>query len=139
LLRTRELRCPRSHGLCRSRSSSATKASGCPVNSRAKWMKPWRSRKPRKSNRSMREWPPASCCTKRQEVGGSALTTEAQSHGENQNDSLSFSLCLRASVVKWSCQLMNLFAYIPNDDPAAQGARPLADRMRPRTLDEFVG
>jgi putative ATPase len=34
---------------------------------------------------------------------------------------------------------MNLFAPIPNDEPAAQGARPLADRMRPRTLDEFVG
>src|SRR5271170_3335278 len=34
---------------------------------------------------------------------------------------------------------MNLFASIPNDDPSAQGARPLADRMRPRTLDEFVG
>jgi putative ATPase len=34
---------------------------------------------------------------------------------------------------------MNLFAPIPNDDRAAQGARPLADRMRPPTLDEFVG
>jgi putative ATPase len=34
---------------------------------------------------------------------------------------------------------MNLFAPIPNEGPAAQGARPLADRMRPRTLDEFVG
>src|SRR5260370_11732374 len=34
---------------------------------------------------------------------------------------------------------MNLFAPIPNNDPAPQGARPLADRMRPRTLDEFVG
>ncbi len=34
---------------------------------------------------------------------------------------------------------MSLFAPIPNDDPATQGARPLADRMRPRTLDEFVG
>src|SRR5437868_13731811 len=34
---------------------------------------------------------------------------------------------------------MNLFAPIPSNDPAAQGARPLADRMRPRTLDEFVG
>src|ERR1700675_469872 len=34
---------------------------------------------------------------------------------------------------------MNLFAPIPNNDPAAQGARPMADRMRPRTLDEFVG
>jgi putative ATPase len=34
---------------------------------------------------------------------------------------------------------VNLFAPIPNDDPSAQGARPLADRMRPRTLDEFVG
>lgn len=34
---------------------------------------------------------------------------------------------------------VNLFAPIPNDDPATQGARPLADRMRPRTLDEFVG
>jgi putative ATPase len=34
---------------------------------------------------------------------------------------------------------MSLFAPIPNHDPAAAGARPLADRMRPRTLDEFVG
>ncbi len=34
---------------------------------------------------------------------------------------------------------MNLFAPIPNEDRAATGARPLADRMRPRTLDEFVG
>src|SRR5580698_1760768 len=34
---------------------------------------------------------------------------------------------------------MSLFAPIPNEDPAAAGARPLADRMRPRTLDEFVG
>src|SRR5271163_3110425 len=34
---------------------------------------------------------------------------------------------------------MSLFAPIPNDDPATQVARPLADRMRPRTLDEFVG
>jgi DNA polymerase III delta prime subunit len=34
---------------------------------------------------------------------------------------------------------MNLFAPIPNDEPTALGARPLADRMRPRTLDEFVG
>jgi putative ATPase len=34
---------------------------------------------------------------------------------------------------------MNLFAPIPNDDPATPGSRPLADRMRPRTLDEFVG
>src|ERR1700747_1955185 len=34
---------------------------------------------------------------------------------------------------------MNLFAPIPNDEPAALGARPLADRMRPQTLDEFIG
>jgi len=35
---------------------------------------------------------------------------------------------------------MNLFAPIPNDDSVAtQTTRPLADRMRPRTLDEFVG
>ncbi|MFZ1919594.1 MAG: replication-associated recombination protein A [Terriglobales bacterium] len=34
---------------------------------------------------------------------------------------------------------MSLFAPIPNDDLSAAGARPLADRMRPRTLDEFVG
>jgi len=34
---------------------------------------------------------------------------------------------------------VNLFAPIPNDTPATAGARPLADRMRPRTLDEFVG
>jgi len=34
---------------------------------------------------------------------------------------------------------VNLFAPIPNDEPAGAGARPLADRMRPRTLDEFVG
>jgi putative ATPase len=34
---------------------------------------------------------------------------------------------------------MNLFSPIPNQDQPAAGARPLADRMRPRTLDEFVG
>jgi putative ATPase len=34
---------------------------------------------------------------------------------------------------------MNLFAPIPPEDSSTQGARPLADRMRPRTLDEFVG
>src|SRR6266446_4801265 len=34
---------------------------------------------------------------------------------------------------------MSLFAPIPNPDAFTPGARPLADRMRPRTLDEFVG
>src|SRR6202167_183405 len=34
---------------------------------------------------------------------------------------------------------MSLFAPIPNNDQPAAGARPLADRMRPRTLEEFVG
>ncbi len=33
---------------------------------------------------------------------------------------------------------MSLFAPLP-DAPQGKGARPLADRMRPRTLDEFVG
>jgi len=34
---------------------------------------------------------------------------------------------------------MSLFSPIPNQDQSAPGARPLADRMRPRTLEEFVG
>src|SRR6202158_356749 len=34
---------------------------------------------------------------------------------------------------------MSLFAPIPNQDQSGSGSRPLADRMRPRTLDEFVG
>jgi putative ATPase len=34
---------------------------------------------------------------------------------------------------------VSLFAPIPNQDQSAPGARPLADRMRPRTLEEFVG
>ncbi len=34
---------------------------------------------------------------------------------------------------------MNLFAPIPPEDSNSPGTRPLADRMRPRTLDEFVG
>ncbi len=34
---------------------------------------------------------------------------------------------------------MNLFPAIPPEDSGPKGARPLADRMRPRTLDEFVG
>src|SRR6266481_5913313 len=34
---------------------------------------------------------------------------------------------------------MSLFAPIPNQDASTPGARPLADRMRPRTLDEYVG
>jgi putative ATPase len=35
---------------------------------------------------------------------------------------------------------MSLFSSTPNqDESGTQGARPLADRMRPRSLDEFVG
>ena len=34
---------------------------------------------------------------------------------------------------------MNLFQQIPQPDDAVDKSRPLADRMRPRTLDEFVG
>jgi putative ATPase len=34
---------------------------------------------------------------------------------------------------------MNLFATNPPSDSATDRTRPLADRMRPRTLDEFVG
>ncbi len=34
---------------------------------------------------------------------------------------------------------MGLFQTIPSDDNASDRTRPLADRMRPRTLDEFVG
>ncbi len=34
---------------------------------------------------------------------------------------------------------MNLFQPIPNAGGAADATRPLADRMRPRTLDEYVG
>ena len=34
---------------------------------------------------------------------------------------------------------MNLFQPIPNAGSAADSTRPLADRMRPRTLDEYVG
>ena len=34
---------------------------------------------------------------------------------------------------------MSLFQPIPNADNAADPTRPLADRMRPRTLDEYVG
>src|ERR1700681_3203756 len=34
---------------------------------------------------------------------------------------------------------MSLFQPIPNGSGAADASRPLADRMRPRTLDEFVG
>src|SRR6201997_130064 len=34
---------------------------------------------------------------------------------------------------------MSLFAPIPPQDSASRSTRPLADRMRPRTLEEFVG
>src|SRR6266700_2651572 len=34
---------------------------------------------------------------------------------------------------------MNLFQPIPSSDAQQDSQRPLADRMRPRTLDEFVG
>ena len=34
---------------------------------------------------------------------------------------------------------MNLFQAIPPEDASHHSPRPLADRMRPRTLDEFVG
>jgi putative ATPase len=44
--------------------------------------------------------------------------------------------CLCASVVN---EFVNLFQNIPQHDPTIDKTRPLADRMRPRTLDEFVG
>src|SRR5271167_4409132 len=34
---------------------------------------------------------------------------------------------------------MSLFQPIPNASNAGDAARPLADRMRPRTLEEYVG
>src|SRR6201981_1405778 len=34
---------------------------------------------------------------------------------------------------------MSLFQTIPGGDNPGDRARPLADRMRPRTLDEFLG
>src|ERR671923_2878627 len=34
---------------------------------------------------------------------------------------------------------MSLFQSIPSDDRGVDRSRPLADRMRPRSLDEFVG
>jgi putative ATPase len=37
-----------------------------------------------------------------------------------------------------TCEPMNLFQNIPSDEPIDK-SRPLADRMRPRALDEFVG
>ena len=46
------------------------------------------------------------------------------------------SLCLCASVVD---DFVSLFQPIPNPERAGSGARPMADRMRPRTLEEFVG
>ena len=39
-------------------------------------------------------------------------------------------------MVKWC---VGLFQAIPSDDNSSDRTRPLADRMRPRTLDEFVG
>ena len=41
--------------------------------------------------------------------------------------------------VEASPSFMSLFQPIPNPNSAADATRPLADRMRPRTLDEFVG
>jgi putative ATPase len=38
-----------------------------------------------------------------------------------------------------STMRMSLFQPIPNRDDSADRTRPLADRMRPRSLDEFVG
>ena len=34
---------------------------------------------------------------------------------------------------------MGLFQSIPTSDSPSDRTRPLADRMRPRTLDEFAG
>ena len=35
--------------------------------------------------------------------------------------------------------VMSLFQTVPNPGDSSDGTRPLADRMRPRTLDEYVG
>jgi putative ATPase len=52
---------------------------------------------------------------------------------------------LKLRITNYELQITNykspvsLFAPIPNADPSTPGARPLAERMRPRTLEEFVG
>ncbi len=46
---------------------------------------------------------------------------------------------LRASVSPWCNNPVSLFQAIPSGENPADRSRPLADRMRPRTLDEFVG
>jgi putative ATPase len=46
----------------------------------------------------------------------------------------SVTLCLCGESI-----FMGLFQPIPNNESPADRTRPLADRMRPRTLDEFVG
>ena len=49
-------------------------------------------------------------------------------------------LFLRAlSVLRGESEFLSLFQNNPANDEAIDKSRPLADRMRPRTLDEFVG
>src|SRR5215469_10453600 len=39
----------------------------------------------------------------------------------------------------WRSTRMSLFQTIPSPGESSDSTRPLADRMRPRTLDEYVG
>src|SRR5579872_106240 len=73
---------------------------------------------PRKLNRSTPAWPRASYCTKRQSKD--ALSSEPQKQELNRIS-------------------MGLFQPIPSTDNAADRTRPLADRMRPRTLEDYAG
>src|SRR5437764_3800710 len=67
----------------------------------------------------MQVWQHLSCCTK-QPGSGAAL---------GRND------CGRPL---WLFKSMNLFQPLPSDETTDR-SRPLADRMRPRSLDEFIG
>ena len=68
----------------------------------------------------MREWPRASYCMKQQGRGRKSANHD-----------------LLVTGVRIAS--MGLFQKIPSGENAADKSRPLADRMRPRTLDEFVG
>jgi len=85
----------------------------------------------------MQAWQLASCCMKRQEGGH-----DFQFPISNFQTRLPISAGSRFQIGNRKLAIgnstMSLFQSIPADKPG-DTSRPLADRMRPRTLDEFVG
>src|SRR4029077_17629107 len=86
-------------------------------------------------------WRPVSCCMRLRGGGDRLWALGSGLWGKSQAIHGSGIPPLRTERARMGhpAFLMSLFQTIPGGNNPADETRPLADRMRPRTLDEYVG